>query len=536
MSCFSRFVLAIIIATFYSVSADAAYTYKNVRIPSLSSDSTGLFLRISVPKYKRYDCGAPVVIYINGGFGAAGMLASMFTMSNYGFIVVEFNFPGGGSGTQKSGGVFDNRGPNCLLAIKDVISFSLGKTTDLNGKHLHEITGTKSPLYDNVGVIGGSNGGCSLLAALGIYHHELNTLAWVSFFESPIGDGMLTADAGKPYGHSDVSVFLNSGYDDSTGNYNWDIFKIDMTQVAYIFKRVSVKGVFYFDINNNNLYDPGVEFNLLGKPNNPYTNKYFYSLQVVRKAYEKGYYPLANPPVSFADSTLTKEYWEYRNGDNWIDSIMAGNPNLRVLFMVRDSDHITSAPNHPEVLITWNRFNQADCSWFRVNSDKSYIEYITGMSLPTAPDNNANTELDNINIRNMIMPGNIFPDRYMNHYSAALEMADRVINNAWSENLVGLLPAICDNKFETEEEDNEMLLYPNPASNEIYLPLNAVDYSICTIKVFDILGKQVLDTQIENVVKGFNLLIVDLNKLSTGEYFIKIDALDINRTLVFIKE
>ena len=81
-----------------------------------------------------------------------------------------------------------------------------------------------------------------------------------------------------------------------------------------------------------------------------------------------------------------------------------------------------------------------------------------------------------------------------------------------------------------------MLLYPNPASNEIYLPLNAVDYSICTIKVFDILGKQVLDTQIENVVKGFNLLIVDLNKLSTGEYFIKIDALDINRTLVFIKE
>lgn len=540
-----RFLFLLLPLSFHSINSNAAFTYKNIRIPSLSSDSTGLFLRISVPKIKRYDCGAPIVIYVNGGFGAAGMLGSMFTMSNYGFIVIEFNFPGGGSGVQKSGGVFDNRDANSILALRDVIRFALGQTTDITGKYLSQFTGTKTPLYNNVGIIGGSNGGCSLLSTLGIYSEDFGALAWISFFESPIGDGMLTGDAGKPYGHAGVDLFLNTGYNDSTGNYNWDIFKMDMNKVAYYQKRDSVHGLFYFDTNNNNSYDDTSEFNIIGKPNIPYSNKYFYSMQIVRKAYEKGFYPLANPRVSFADSNLTKSYWYLRNGDEWIDVFMPNMPNLKVLFMVRDSDHITSAPNHPEALITWNKFNQSGCQWFRLNGDRSYIEYITGLSLPGAPDNDANTPLDNINIRNMIMPGNIFPDRYMNHYATSLEMADRVMNNNWSNNLEGLLSKICDDEYENEYEDKTetespeetgTFLFPNPIQNETYIQVNSDLYGTSTIKIFDAIGRQVLPTQIDMVEKGFNLLVFESNSLCAGNYFIVLKAPGVASTIRFTKE
>lgn len=87
-------VALVMLATVFSNNAQASFYYKSIRIASQSSDSTGIYIRISVPNIKRYNCGAPVVIYLNGGWGSSGMLGNMFNMSNYGFIVVEFNYPG----------------------------------------------------------------------------------------------------------------------------------------------------------------------------------------------------------------------------------------------------------------------------------------------------------------------------------------------------------------------------------------------------------------------------------------------------------
>ncbi|MEI7803453.1 MAG: T9SS type A sorting domain-containing protein, partial [Bacteroidota bacterium] len=396
------------------------------------------------------------------------------------------------------------------------------------------------PIYSNVGIIGGSNGGCNLLAALGLYSEYFSSLAWVSFFESPIGDGMLTADPGKPYGHA-VSIFKNNSYNDSTGIFNWDAFKFAPDSVAYKQGNTVIKGLFYFDVNNNGIFNRGIDYDVIGKYNSPYSQKYYYSQQIVQHAYEKGYYPLLTTSNYFADSTQTKSYWNLRNGDNFINTIMPNMPNLKVLFMVRDdSDHITSAPNHPEVLNTWNKFSTAGCNWFRVNSDKAYIEYVTGLTLPSAPDNDANIPLDNLNIRTMLMPGNIFSDRYMNHYASTLEMADRVMNNNWSPNLSGILSVTCPSASKEEEEeiaaDDQPTLYPNPSSGETFIQVNASEYGKSTIRVFDAIGREVLQPQTETVLKGFNLLILDINKLSAGNYFVRIDAPGVTHTLQFTRE
>ncbi len=538
------FLLFSLVFNLTAFKSHATFTYLTTRLTTSYTDSTGLFVRLSVPYTtntpQRYSCGAPIVIYVNGGFGSSGSLGSMFTMSNFGFIVCEFNFPGGGTGISKSGGVFDNRGANSMKAIHDVIKYCLGLSVDKNGKYLHEITGAITPLYNNVGVIGGSNGGCNLLAALGLHSNDLSTLAWISFFESPIGDGLLTADPGKPYGHS-VLMFQNPGYNDSTNTFDWTKFKYSSNYVLKISGHDTTKGQFYFDLNGNNIFEPGIDYDIVGRTNTPYDKRTYYSQQIVQHAYQMGYYPIANPlSVHFADSTQTKSYWNLRNGDKWIQEFMPHIPNLKVLFMVRDdSDHITSAKNHPEVLNTWNKFSENGCTWFRVNSDKSYIENVTGQTLPTAPDNDANVVLNSLNIRSMVMPGNIFSNRYMNHYACSEEMADRVMNNNWSLNLSGILSSTCpvvNAKIEEVESDVQPMLYPNPANSEAYIQINANDFGSSTVRIFDAIGREVMQPQINDVAKGFNLLILNTNNLSAGNYFVRIEAPGVTHTLQFTRE
>ncbi len=533
-------LLTVVLLTVLSSETKAAFTYGYTRINSEASDATGIYVRFSIPSNPRYTCGAPIVIYMNGGWGASGMLGSMFTMANYGFIVVEFNYPGGGSGAQKSGGVFDNRGPNCMKAAKDVIRFALGQTTDKYDKFLGHSTGSVVPLYDNLGIIGGSNGGCNLLAVLGLYTSQLSQVKWVSFFESPIGNEMLTADPGKPYG-SVVSINRNYAYNDSTGIYNWALLRYARDTSVFISGNTSIKGLFYFDMNGNNLFNRGVDYDLVGKYDAATpgaTKKLYYSVPVIEKGIEYGIYPPPSPMVYHANLLETKNYWYIISSEHFIDSFMNEIPDLKVLFMVRDIDHITSAPDHPEVIIAWNKFSNNGCSWFRVNSDKSYIEYITGTSLPLAPDNNANIAVDHMNIRNMIMPGNIFTNRYFNHYASTLEMADRVMNSDWSYNLPGVLNKICP-EARTENVSStvtENVLYPNPAASETYIQVNASDFGQSTLTVYNSLGQQMIPTQIDEITKGFNLLILDINNLSAGNYFVRIDAPGMNRTLQFTRE
>ncbi len=538
--------LLVIFTSVFALNSKASFVYKNTRIASLAADSTGLFVRIAVPTSSRFTCGAPIVIYLNGGWGAAGILTPMYNMANYGFIVVQFHYPGGGSGAAKSGGIYDNRGLNSMLAARDVVRFALGQTTDIYNRSLYDITNSSdlansiNPLYYNLGIIGGSNGGCNLLSILGLYSQDLNQVAWTSFFESPIGDGMLNADVGKPYGKA-VYINKNNGYNDSTGIFYWNRLKYAADTVAYKNGKVTIKGLLYFDVNENEIFNRGVDFDIVGKYESSSLGspkKYYLSYQVLQHAYEQGIFPNTSQSIYVPTLAESNEYWYLRNTDHFIDSFMVNIPNLKVLFMVREDDHITSASDHPETIYAWNKFNNNGCNWFRVNCDRSYIEFIKGNSLVNAPDNNANIPIDHMNIRNMIMPAGLFSNRYFNHYASTLEMGDRVMNNDWSYNLDSLLNKICpDAKLESETEKTDYnLLYPNPAQNEAYIQVNASEFGSATLTVYNAIGQQMTQNQVDEVEKGFNLLILDVNNLSSGNYFVRINAPGMNRTLQFTRE
>ncbi len=88
-------------------------------------------------------------------------------------------------------------------------------------------------------------------------------------------------------------------------------------------------------------------------------------------------------------------------------------------------------------------------------------------------------------------------------------------------------PAIITNTFLTQFvatlgvnqfENQDFVFYPNPTSDVVTVSLTNTENSITSIKVYDILGKTILTTKVENVSSQ----IIDLSDVNSGMYFIEV--------------
>lgn len=80
----------------------------------------------------------------------------------------------------------------------------------------------------------------------------------------------------------------------------------------------------------------------------------------------------------------------------------------------------------------------------------------------------------------------------------------------------------------TETKLFDVKIYPNPANNFIKISDNKSDYHITNIQIFDVLGRTCITKQI-----ALNDQSLDIQQLSAGMYFVKIDGYD--KTLTFVK-
>jgi hypothetical protein len=74
---------------------------------------------------------------------------------------------------------------------------------------------------------------------------------------------------------------------------------------------------------------------------------------------------------------------------------------------------------------------------------------------------------------------------------------------------------------EMETPINQMVLYPNPAQNEVNVILNADDNSTMHLSIYDMVGKLASSQQV-NVNAGFNKFNVDVTSLNKGIYFVEL--------------
>lgn len=98
-------------------------------------------------------------------------------------------------------------------------------------------------------------------------------------------------------------------------------------------------------------------------------------------------------------------------------------------------------------------------------------------------------------------------DLFLGNYAGGL-----AFYNSANVNLVGV--------NELLNEDN-VLIYPNPASGTLHVSINNHSYSEITIRCFDVLGKEVFEN------KTFNKAIsIDISEYSSGIYFIQLKSKD----------
>lgn len=234
-------------------------------VPSVAAPGKGLAVNVVYPLKPRYDDGAPVAVIVPNG--ASGLNLSMHAVQ-VGFVEVRFAFPGSGTGSFSSGGIFDNRGVQSQLALRDVLLFAGGKLADVEGKTISQLIPTKiSREGKAIGLVGWLNGGNIVLVTLAKFANELGFLGWSAFYESPVGSMCFTGNLG-----TSEDFLLNHNYREgsgATGKYLVDFRKLSWSPLekkgAGSHRQQGepeIPGVIYFDENGNKKWDETSEFAL----------------------------------------------------------------------------------------------------------------------------------------------------------------------------------------------------------------------------------------------------------------------------------
>ncbi|MBK7856462.1 MAG: T9SS type A sorting domain-containing protein [Bacteroidetes bacterium] len=87
----------------------------------------------------------------------------------------------------------------------------------------------------------------------------------------------------------------------------------------------------------------------------------------------------------------------------------------------------------------------------------------------------------------------------------------------------------------TYESNSEFFLYPNPASQKLFLETNNFQSETVQLKIFDVLGKEILSKQLNNL-EGSNTHEFNIEKLKPAVYFVEIKNGDNKSVFKVMKE
>lgn len=490
-------ILYILLPTYWVCFS--AFSQIMTHIPSETADPFGLAVQITLPKAKHFAAGAPVVVFVPGGFDSNGLPDSGINLDDLGFIKIAFSWPGRGNIAldQKSGGVYDTRGLVCLKALRDVVLFAMNKKADKTGKKLSDWSGSIAPNPANVGMAGLSNGGNATLACAGIFADTLSSLAWIVNWESPVGDGMPGTEAGMVKsgegGDGASNPKYNPAYDDSTGN--WDLSTLAYSDTVNINKGhitipgATLRGGLYFDINRNGVPTWGTDFIVM--PVSVVALKdtmVYYSDRLRKEADNRRLFP-AKLPKHIPTAQATQDFWNYRNGEKWIPSILQKIRNLMFIVVAFETDHVQSAPDHPHVLIQYEGFRGGGGRFVRLNPDKAYVETLMAKSVSGVPDNNAFKLFDHLTIRGSFLPNAPAGVPLNIGVAAAVwELADRIATSNLNPQLSDVISGV---RMKAEQPVDFTLLqnYPNPFNGSTVISFKLTKPEWVDMAVFNVQGE-----------------------------------------------
>lgn len=401
-------------------------------IPSAAAPAPGLAVNVIYPPKPRYADGAPIVVVVPGGEESSGLDFSMHA-AQAGFVEVRFAFPGGGKEGFRSAGTYDSRGQVSQVALRDVLLFASGKLNDSKGRPLSQIVPVKINT-NNLGAVGWSNGGNTLLVTLSKFGAGLKNISWLAFYETPLG-----AMFYPPFLGGATDFVANRHYRQgsaATGEAAVDFRKLrwqaDATKKPGSHKKIGqpeIPGVLFFDENGNKVWEESFEFALpyacaIGYPKQVYPPQVTTAMERLKVFGDKW-------PDYVANLSESQAFFAERDGSKHLKAVAKAMPQLMVTIFGSQIDHLQIQPDHPHLPMQYNGWIASGAKWTRLNPDPVYVGQAAGMNARNFPSNTPNSSIDASAIEQHLEPEGIVPDFiYMD--AAISEMADRKKQNNYT--------------------------------------------------------------------------------------------------------
>ncbi len=436
----NRYIIGVLIVVLLAVfgcaaeesSNDLGYFDIEIKSEGVDDPEGTLAVRVYPPKGEsRYEEGAPVLIWAAGGYEIKGLDSDLMDL-NRDFVIVTYIYPGGEDtwAGRSSDGVYDDRGENCILALKDVLLFASGELADIDGDLIDEVVGVPV-MTDNVGMIGVSNGGNIIVAVAALYgEYFADSLQYIVQWETPVSGQIATRDLGRIVYDFDTGRqgdFFNPRFVE----YRQRVIDVDLSDLAYdpsgdyyivfsdgdgdgVYTTVSHEGVDTPDVNLDGELSLDEDFPFDYYPmgeKRVYSRSVTYALE--KYSVFDGEWPSDIATVSEAD-----EYWDIRESVVLYDQVVEKNPDIEAMVLANVYDHVQSSPNKLHLRQAFEGWFEAG-AWVKINPSSSYVNADVEL-----PDNVANEAPDDwFDIDSYCVPESVESSVYQ--LGAVWEMMDR---------------------------------------------------------------------------------------------------------------
>jgi hypothetical protein len=368
---------------------------------------------VDFPTVPRFHDGAPVIIWVHGGYDE-GRLQLELPPPADDLIVINFLFPGGEfafTGRQ-SDGVYDYRGTDSILALRDVILYAAGKLTDNQDRTIDEVVPVPV-LHDNIGIVGKSNSGNIIAAVAALHSTELaGHLRYLIQWESPVSSQIATRDLGRPlldpegptqgeyenprylgYGAAELPVdFSDLAQDPSSALYR--VFHDGNGDGRYTTIARPGDGAPVPDLDLDGVLELDEDFPLDTYPSAE--GIVYYSRPVTRELFERDVFA-GEWPDGIATPTEAASFWDLREAVRLLPLALAEMPHLEGMILASVRDHVQARLDKPQVRQAFDAW-RSNAGWVQINPDPAYI-------IAVDPRLNGRTDLPAI-------PANTQPSRW----------------------------------------------------------------------------------------------------------------------------
>lgn len=300
------------------------------------------------PERGEADARWPIAVFVHGAWSAAGTPIDEDTLSAgtaEGLVAVHLDLPGGGEST----GPADQRGAASRAAVAAALRWAAGEARDLGGCTLPDRVPQAAP--EDLVLIGTSNGGNLAVATLADATLDTPTVTGLVTWETPASATFVGVEHGV-----DPTVYTPGTCTLSTEAGVTCAFPEERLRAA----ELDGSPVLCFDLEIDGRCAEG-DVPVRGT-RDPVSGSVFVSPALAAAAEARG-----ELPVGFADAATAEAWWAARDATRLAPALVANRPDLPVLVLASEEDHVQSLADHPHVYGLLAALQAAGAAWTRLN-------------------------------------------------------------------------------------------------------------------------------------------------------------------------